>query len=51
MRKLREEVDEVLGYQEIQLGDLNKLPYLIGESIIHPFLLFNTDFTLILWLP
>ncbi|KAF9812238.1 hypothetical protein IEO21_06278 [Rhodonia placenta] len=27
-RKLREEVDDVLGDQPIQLGDLNKLPYL-----------------------
>lgn len=31
MRKLREEIDEVLGDQEIQLADLNKLPYLIGQ--------------------
>lgn len=31
MRRLREEIDEVLGDQEIQLADLNKLPYLIGQ--------------------
>ena len=30
MRKAREEVDEVLGDQEIQLGDLGKLKYITG---------------------
>lgn len=30
-RKLREEVDEALGDRPIQLGDLNKFPYLNGE--------------------
>lgn len=30
MRKLREEVDEVLGDQTIQLGDLGKLRYALG---------------------
>lgn len=30
MRKLREEVDDVLGDQPVQLGDLSKLPYLVA---------------------
>ncbi|THH18035.1 hypothetical protein EW146_g2890 [Bondarzewia mesenterica] len=30
IRKLREEVDEVVGDQQVQLGDLSKLPYLVA---------------------
>lgn len=36
MRKLREEVDDVLGDQPAQLGDLSKLPYLVGEQLLLP---------------
>lgn len=34
MRKAREEVDEVLGDEQIQIGDLAKLKYITGESCI-----------------
>ncbi len=32
LRKAHEEVDEVLGDQQIQVGDLSKLKYLAGTS-------------------
>ena len=32
MRKLREEIDEVLGDQVIQLRDLEKLSYTLGMN-------------------
>ncbi len=31
MRKAREEVDEILGDQQIQIGDLGKLKYITGQ--------------------
>ena len=34
MRRAREEVDEVLGDGEIQLSDLGKLKYIVGECSI-----------------
>ena len=40
MRKAHEEVDEVLGDQPIQVGDLSKLKYLAGMSCIIAFELF-----------
>lgn len=33
MRKAREEVDEVLGDQQIQIGDLSKLKYINGQYV------------------
>ena len=38
MRKAHEEVDEVLGDQPIQVGDLSKLKYLAGMSCVIAFL-------------
>ena len=35
MRRAREEVDEVLGDQEIQIGDLSKLKYVTGQCNYH----------------
>lgn len=32
LRKLRDEVDEVIGDQPAELGDLSKMPYLNGRS-------------------
>jgi cytochrome P450 / NADPH-cytochrome P450 reductase len=37
MKKLREEVDTVLGKHPLQVQDLNKLPYLVGMSISFAF--------------
>ena len=34
LKKLREEVDSVLGQRSLQVQDLSKLPYLIGKSTI-----------------
>ena len=33
MRKLREEIDSKLGDRPMTVQDVNKLPYLLGESI------------------
>lgn len=34
MRKLRAEIDTVLGGRPLQYDDISKLPYLIGASIL-----------------
>jgi len=35
MRKLRQEIDEVVGSRPIQVEDLSKMPYLLGVYNIY----------------
>ena len=34
MRKLREEIDTTIGDRPMNVKDVNKLPYLLGEHIL-----------------
>jgi hypothetical protein len=42
LAKLRAEIDEVLGDQPIQLSDISKMPYTIGESEYPNFYFFGS---------